>query len=50
MPRHPTAHPNGGWYFDFPQRDGVHHLNFVANAASLANAARIREVRVEALE
>lgn len=26
MPLHPTASPNGGWYFDFPSADGVHYV------------------------
>jgi hypothetical protein len=26
MPLHPAAYGSGGWYFDFPQSDGVHYV------------------------
>src|SRR6266702_2598677 len=44
----PTANPGGGWYFDFPQADGVHYVPTPPTAVRPCRLAMFLNIRADA--
>ena len=48
MPLRPTANPGGGWYFDFPQADGVHYVTRAPTEVGRRSVRMVFEIQGDA--
>jgi hypothetical protein len=48
MPLRPTANPGGGWYFDFPQADGVHYVTRAPTEVGRHSVRMVFEIQGDA--
>ncbi len=44
----PTANPGGGWYFDFPQADGVHYVTRAPTEVGRRSVRMVFEIQGDA--